>query len=133
MPWVSCRQPPGAPVHPASGQGCLPPRPQPAPPLHTYPGLGPRPLNRRLNPPWPARSPHLPTQVAIYAAKGSYTATTTGGVPPLLGGSSVPKVVALPANDAKQRGWYQVGGWTDWRVAVCSWIECQAARATPHY
>ena len=58
--------------------------------------------------------------MAIFAAKGFYTASATTGQqpePPLLGGSSVPKVTALPASNPQQRGWYQVGlgpGWRAW-------------------
>jgi hypothetical protein len=45
-------------------------------------------------------------KVGIFAAKGSFIATTSSGG--LLGGTSVPAVAALPTSNPLQKGWYKV-------------------------
>lgn len=54
-------------------------------------------------------SPTPAPQVGILAAKGTFNPTTPPNPWPPVGGTSVPAVTALPASDAKQRGWYKVG------------------------
>lgn len=55
-----------------------------------------------------ASAPVCP-QVAIYLAKGAYTADKTTTEGPFVGASKVPAVTALPASNTLQKGSYKVG------------------------